>query len=379
MAEAVPFEQWYHDLHGICGQYDGVPRKGQRDVRGCIGVHAFDTLDVADVSGDVAQIKRDRAGIRRDDAEHVFLVVDIDGETCVDHNGQRSRLARGDCVLLDSTKEGNIFMAEASSRVLSVHLPRQTFLGDRQPGVRIGHRLPSDHAATRMLLRHFFRFFREDGEGELSGNVTLLFDMIHAAFSAPERGVRAAVLSREADRFEVAIDLIDSHLTGDYLTLPWLAREMGLSERQTQRVFADRDTSFTATVRAKRFRYVTEHLDRIPAIHGRISEIAYGAGFQDLSNFNRGFKARYGLSPRAYHETGLQKRLARRRAPDAGSRHAWREMHRFALSSACRYWLSRPARRTGADEQEWSDSRFQCGTVDSDFGHDYPSTAAPLR
>ena len=328
MEQAVPFEQWYHDLHGICGQYDGVPRKGQRDVRGCIAVHAFDTLDVADVSGDVAQIKRDRAGIRHDEAEHVFFVVDIDGETLIDHNGRRSRLTCGDCVLLDSTKEGNIFMAEASSRVLSVHLPRQTFLGERDPGVRIGQKLPGNHAATQMLLRHFFRFFREGGDGELRGNATLLFDMIHAAFTASERSVGATVLSREADRFEVAIDLIDGHLT-----LPWLACEVGLSERQTQRVFADRDTSFTATVREKRFRYVTEHLDRIPSIHGRIAEIAYGAGFQDLSNLNRGFRARYDQSPRAYHHARQQERLERREGSGSVPQHAWREMHRFASAS----------------------------------------------
>ncbi len=311
MQARVPFDQWYHELHGICGQYDGVPRRGQRDVGGRIGVHAFDTLDVADVSGDVERIKRDREGIRRDEAEHIFFVIEMRGETGIDHNGHQSRLSRGDSVLLDSTKEGNLFMPQASSRVLSVHLPRQTFLGDRDPGLRIGQRLPGDHAAARALARHFFRFFRKNGQQHAGGNATLLFDMIHMAFSAPEQGLKALALSHEADRFDVAIDLIDSHLTGDYLTLPWLANRMGLSERQTQRVFADHDTSFTETVRTKRFRYVTEHLERLDTVHGRVAEIAYRAGFQDLSNFNRGFRARYGVSPRSYHQARQLQRAAR--------------------------------------------------------------------
>ncbi len=333
MEEAVPFEQWYHDLHGICGTYDGVPRKGQRDVRGCIAVHAFDTLDVADVSGDVAQIKRDRAGIRRDEAEHIFLIVNIEGETRIDHNGHRSRIAPGDCMLLDSTKEGQIFMPEVSSRLLSVHLPRQSFLGERPLGVRIGQRLSPDQSATNTLLRHFFRFFRENGEGELRGNATLLFDMVHMAFTAPECSLGSLVLTQESDRFEIAIDLIDRNLTSDHLTLSWLAHKMGLSERQTQRIFEDRDTSFTETVRAKRFRFVAEHLDRIPTVHGRIAEIAYGAGFQDLSNFNRGFRARFGISPRSYHRARRQERGARSAGNLAQAKTPWREMHRFAPGS----------------------------------------------
>ena len=34
--------------------------------------------------------------------------------------------------------------------------------------------------------------------------------------------------------------------------------------------------------------------------HERISQIAYSVGFGDVSNFNRAFRAEFGLSPRAF-------------------------------------------------------------------------------
>ncbi|MGP1395640.1 MAG: helix-turn-helix domain-containing protein [Inquilinaceae bacterium] len=302
LGRPISFDKWFHDLHAICGHYDGVPQRGQKAVRGRIGVHAFDTLDVADVSGDVARIERDREGIRRDENEYIFFVIEMNGAMRVDHNQRFSTLTPGDCVLLDSTKEGVLHMAEASSRLMSVHLPRQTFLSDRRPGVRIGERLAGNHPVARTITGHLSRFFRKNGDGERRGNTALLFDMIHLAFTCPESGLGALELTREADRYEVGVDLIDGHLTADYLTLPWLARQLNLSERQTQRVFEKRNTSFTEVVRAKRFRYVRENLDHTPKIHGHIAEIAYRAGFQDLANFNRGFRARYGTSPRGYHQ-----------------------------------------------------------------------------
>lgn len=301
MLRETPFDQWYEDLHAICGAYDGVPQRGQRAVKGQIGVHGFDHLDVADVWGNVAKIERDRAGIRRDENEYIFFVIEMTGTLAVDHNESQSRLTPGDCLLLDSTKEGVLHMAEDSSRLMSVHLPRQSFLSERRPGVRIGERLDAANPVNAMLTKHFFRFFNENGAGDRQGNATLLFDMIHLAFSRPEDGLAGIELSNAADRYELALDLIDTHLTADYLSLPWLAVQLGQSERQIQRLFQAQGTSFIDLVRSKRYRFVTEHLNHLPHVHGRISDIAYRAGFQDLSNFNRGFRARFGMSPRDYH------------------------------------------------------------------------------
>jgi len=99
-------------------------------------------------------------------------------------------------------------------------------------------------------------------------------------------------------RNNVMASLIQGHPLG------WLANKMCMSSRQVQRVFQENQTSFAKVMRAKRFRLVADRLRNSKwGEKVRISEIAYGAGFRDLSNFNRGFKLHFGQAPREYIDT----------------------------------------------------------------------------
>lgn len=327
MPGPTPFDQWSADLQAICGAYVGVARRGQRQVAGGIGVHAFADLDVAEVCGDVDRIERGPRDIRSDPREHIFFVMGVGGRLGLEHAGHATALAAGDAVLLDSTRTATLRIGEAPVRLLSVHLPRQTFLANRRPGLRLGERMGAEGPALAAALRQFRRFFRPgagaeggaaDATGDRDARVRLLSDLIHNAFCRPGAGLSDLDLTCAADRYRLALDLIDAHLPSDELSLPWLAARLGLSARSLQRLFHDRGTSFSALVRAKRLRLVREQLDRRLSVHGSIAELAFRAGFRDLSNFNRAFRAAFGVSPRDYH----------RQRPAGAS--GWREMPRTA-------------------------------------------------
>ncbi|MGH7460010.1 MAG: helix-turn-helix domain-containing protein, partial [Longimicrobiales bacterium] len=85
---------------------------------------------------------------------------------------------------------------------------------------------------------------------------------------------------------------------GSDLTLQDLAREAGLSPYHFLRTF-EQVTGVTphqyllrARLRAAAMRLASEDT--------RVIDIAYGSGFGDLSNFNRAFRAEFGVSPRVY-------------------------------------------------------------------------------
>lgn len=79
-----------------------------------------------------------------------------------------------------------------------------------------------------------------------------------------------------------------------------LAREAGLSPYHFLRVF-QRATGVTPHQFILRTR-LREAAARLAGDDARVIEIALEAGFSDLSTFNRGFRAEFGMSPRAYRQ-----------------------------------------------------------------------------
>jgi AraC-like DNA-binding protein len=86
------------------------------------------------------------------------------------------------------------------------------------------------------------------------------------------------------------------------LTLARLARESGLSPYHFLRTF-ERLTGLTPHQYVLRAR-LREAAIRLAVTEkrARILDIALDSGFGDVSNFNRSFRAEFGVSPRAYRQ-----------------------------------------------------------------------------
>lgn len=105
--------------------------------------------------------------------------------------------------------------------------------------------------------------------------------------SVPNADARVTRIVRTIDRHPDAA-----------LTLRSLARTAGLSPYHFLRTF-ERVTGVTPHQYVLRAR-LREAAMRIAAGQGRILDVALDCGFGDVSNFNRAFRAEFGVSPRAY-------------------------------------------------------------------------------
>jgi AraC family transcriptional regulator len=93
------------------------------------------------------------------------------------------------------------------------------------------------------------------------------------------------------------VRLIDRHPDAP-LTLGTLAREARLSPYHFLRTF-ERVTALTPHQYVRRAR-LREAAVRLKAGAGKVLDIALDCGFGDVSNFNRAFRAEFGVSPGIY-------------------------------------------------------------------------------
>jgi AraC-like DNA-binding protein len=115
--------------------------------------------------------------------------------------------------------------------------------------------------------------------------------------------IATALLSDEGAPLSTGMTLvraklwIETHL-GEALSPERIAAECRISARHLNRLFEREGTSLMRYVWDRRLtrchRSVTD-----PAMRGRlVGEIAFAAGFNDLSHFSRAYRARYGCAPR---------------------------------------------------------------------------------
>ena len=341
---SIEAEDWVARLRATCGHYYGEPRPGQRRVRGDVRASVVRGLEIAELSGDLARIDRTPAGIRADALEHVFLLAPRRGTLDVEHGGRRTSLAPGRVLLLDSTRPARLSAGDAGVDFVSVHLPRHEFMARCRVPPRCGEVLVTDPGAGSgagvgtgggasggAVVRRGADGRGADGgpgtaaalgaaladllrsTGTATASPGLVHELVRMAFAGGGSGVGGAggrpggrldagELPDAATRTELAELLIERHLEHETLSLAWLARAVGLSPRQLQRDLAGRGLSFARLVRRKRVALAAASLRRArrDGVRVRISDVALDAGFRDLSNFNRAFRACTGASPREF-------------------------------------------------------------------------------
>ncbi len=103
--------------------------------------------------------------------------------------------------------------------------------------------------------------------------------------------------SPDTVKLKYVLDLIDKQLSGS-LSVAQAAQSCGWSTSHFMRWFKRMTgVSFSAFLNEQRLALAAEALR---GTDDKILDIAGSVGFENLSNFNRQFKARYGISPSAY-------------------------------------------------------------------------------
>jgi AraC-like DNA-binding protein len=228
-------------------------------------------------------------------------------------NGRETTIEAGDAFLAPCGGCASIQIPH-EGEFTSVRLPRAALASNV---IRLEdaycRRIPRDTPAF-VLLKRYLALLNDDATALADSSlehsvVTHVYDLLAKALGATRdaaeiagrRGVRVA-------RMQIIKDDIARHLTDASLSVRTVAARHKVSPRYVQRLFDESGSTFTEHVMEQRLERAHRLLGDSRLCDQTLTTIAFAAGFNDLSHFQRRFRRRYGVPAsdlRRAHGAGL--------------------------------------------------------------------------
>jgi AraC-like DNA-binding protein len=294
--------RWRDALAKACFECD-VETGPQESFWASIALDRYGTVGVGRYAGSKRRLDRSTDQAKRGAETFIFSMVSS-GQYIFEQNGREVTLSPGDGFLLHCCLPGKITALEGAEK-RSIGIPGDMLgraLGDSS--CPIGRFVRHEQPESRLLAAYLQAIQQTAGLSEPATRNVIgqqIVDLVvaaigrnqlHAAESA-ERGVRAA-------RLRLARDMIRKSVGDPMLNGERVARKLGISERYVQRLFEENGSTVSAFIMEERLNAARRQFAD-PAQDGRrIAEIAFSAGFSDITHFNRAFKRRYGETPSSF-------------------------------------------------------------------------------
>ncbi|MFC3228660.1 helix-turn-helix domain-containing protein [Marinibaculum pumilum] len=308
VSNSLPLARFEADLQSVCGSFDIRPHPEKKDAWGGVATGVRAGVEIAMVATDMQQILRTSRNIRDDHGENYFLILQYSGRALMAQNDQASMLLPGDLVLIDSTRPSEFtFFGDRCAQV-SLHLSRTAVHEHFGTALVGGMSLSGSDPTARAIHSVVHKVLRSEGSSVQTGFLRdALFGLIGAFVFAREEGE----MPGHGDGQEAmepllarALECIETHFRDGDFSAALLPKILDVHPRRVQRAFEALGTTPTRYLTAKRLEFARALLVRRSAGGAAelISSIAYGAGFSDLSYFNRRFREVFGCAPGEYRD-----------------------------------------------------------------------------
>ena len=227
------------------------------------------------------------------------------------HAGREVIQQAGDMILLDTELDFDVSFP-AGVRVLVWELSRSALAPLlAAPERAVGRRLSAKRGPSAVLA-NFARALAQQA-GTLGAPAQRSLQLHLASLIALSLGSTAEVRETRQVAWRVArrqqiLSYVEAHLPESDLTPARAAHDLGMSRRWLYALFDEGGVSFAAWVARRRLEECMKLLSDPDHDHLTIAQIAFRCGFNDLSTFNRRFRARFAMTPtdarRAHRGTG---------------------------------------------------------------------------
>jgi AraC family transcriptional regulator, positive regulator of tynA and feaB len=264
-------------------------------------------------SGVVARVRttpiiavKTRQNIANSVGECIHCNFILSGELKVDQDGRTNIARPGDLVLYhsftpvtvtlkpDERFDNLTFMIHKSviSKLESINIP------DHDD--KFHNRLVSRDKIIQPLANCFelitknLHSFSHDELSALFNACVALLSMSAESFDSVSKPLEA---SRRKDMLREVIKVINKNISNPHLSPGLVAKKLNVSSRYIHKLFAHSGTTFSAYLTAERLEHIKSELIAFSRHPVPVSLLAFQWGFNDLSTFNRAFRARFGCAP----------------------------------------------------------------------------------
>ena len=229
-----------------------------------------------------------------------LAIVLLSGFYTLEQNGRECILRPGDMALYDATRPHRI-VCPASFTKLIVSIPRP-MLRDRAPGVEhcTARRISGREGigpVTGNFIRACAHHASELSSRDFSALADHCVDLLTSALAAVRPAAGTQSPNRSLMRLRIK-DFVEQNLRDPGMNTTIVASGVGMSPRYINDILKDEETSLMRYVLSRRLEHCRR--DLLTQTVQRVSSIAFGWGFNDLSHFSRAFRQSFGHSPRDY-------------------------------------------------------------------------------
>lgn len=240
---------------------------------------------------------RTSANIKSDPQDVVIFAVQASGYGFVEQDGRQTRLEKGDFALYEATRPYRLSFDKPFDQLI-FRLPRQV-LERRLPSLsrQTARRFNGQAGAVALAAGFVFQLAQNAealGTQGLDTFTNSAAELIANAIQFETSGVDDADLLR----FERLQARILRYIRSSIPDFRELAEMEGMSLRTLHRLFQIHGVTPGKWILDQRLEGVADDLRSASLKSRSITEIAFSWGFNDLSSFNRAFKAKFGVSPK---------------------------------------------------------------------------------
>jgi AraC-like DNA-binding protein len=259
-------------------------------------------LMIAELASTAQDIRRTERLISRTDADYFQIALIADGVGRVMQDGREAVLRGGDCAVYETMRPFEwTFDADWHAWVFT--FPRGAVqLTDAQRRLLTARRLDASSGLTGVMSRFLLDVARHNEQlSDACAERVLVHatDLVLALLGDHVEECEAIHSSVRRSLMLRIKDYIEQHLPDADLGPTSIAAAANISPRYLHKLFEAESESVAAYVRGRRLAHCRRELLDPRFGERPISALAYRWGFNDLSAFNRAFKAAFGVTPRS--------------------------------------------------------------------------------